>query len=217
MRDLMRTWREGFHLPSLPFIMTELAPYKQPSAEPEDSTRSRFGEVLGNVAKSDGHAWTITIPDGGDPNDIHPPKKEIPGERFAAMALSKVYGKAGIAHGPVLESWKVIGNGRVAVKFSSVGNGLVAKPVNLGGHELGENKIFGFDLADADRHFVRAEASFQGSDTVIVNASAIPNPAAIRYAWGAFPLCNLFNKEGFAAYPFRTDDWPFPTPRDATR
>jgi hypothetical protein len=27
-------------------------------------------------------------------------------------------------------------------------------------------------------------------------------------------LCNLFNQEGFPAYPFRTDSWPWMTPAD---
>ena len=33
------------------------------------------------------------------------------------------------------------------------------------------------------------------------------HPVAARYAWADFPLCNLYNKEGFAAVPFRTDDF----------
>jgi sialate O-acetylesterase len=104
MADLMRSWRLSFGLPKLPFLMTELAPLGPPSPEPQDSARARFGEALAEAAKADGNAWVITIVDGGDPVDIHPLKKEIPGERFAAMAMAKVYGATGIAHGPVLDS-----------------------------------------------------------------------------------------------------------------
>jgi len=36
-------------------------------------------------------------------------------------------------------------------------------------------------------------------------------PVAVRYAWTASPLesngANLYNKDGFPASPFRTDDW----------
>ena len=85
--------------------MTELAPYGQPISRPQDSARARFGEALAKTAKADGNAWVITIVDGGDPLDIHPPKKEIPAERFAAMALAEIYGKKHVAHGPRLESW----------------------------------------------------------------------------------------------------------------
>ena len=30
---------------------------------------------------------------------------------------------------------------------------------------------------------------------------------AVRYAWANNPACNLFNKAGLPASPFRTDDW----------
>ncbi|MEI6196859.1 MAG: sialate O-acetylesterase, partial [Verrucomicrobiota bacterium] len=88
MADLMRSWRALFGLPQLPFLMTELAPHGQPLSQPEDSCRTRFGEGLAKTAKADGNAWVITIVDGGDPDNIHPVKKEIPSERFAALALA---------------------------------------------------------------------------------------------------------------------------------
>lgn len=214
MADLMRVWRDGFGLPSLPFIMTELAPLGQPSPQPQDSARARFGEALSKTAKADDNAWVITIVDGGDPLDIHPVKKEIPAGRFAAMAMAKVYGKPNIAHGPVLNSWQATNN-QAVLKFDAAGGGLVAKQVNLGGHELAAEKLVGFELAGADRKFFRAEARIEGKDTVIVTSPEVQQPVAARYAWAAFPLCNLFSAEGFAAYPFRTDDWPWQTPPDA--
>lgn len=211
MADLMRSWRALFGLPKLPFLMTELAPFHPPAAAPEDNPRARFGEGLAQAAKADGNAWVITIVDGGDPENIHPAKKEIPGERFAAMALAKVYGRAGLAHGPVLDSWKAEA-GRAVVKFSSVGGGLVVKAVNLGGHDVAGDAPHGFELAGADQKFFRATAQIAGNDTVVVSCPEVSQPAAVRYAWAGFPLCNLFNQEGFAAYPFRTDDWPFVSP-----
>ena len=211
MADLMRSWRALFGLPKLPFLMTELAPFHPPAAAPEDSERARFGEALAQTAKADGNAWVITIVDGGDPQNIHPVKKEIPGERFATMALAKVYGRAGVAHGPLLESWNVE-DGKTVLKFESVGNGLVVKTVNLGGHEVRGDALRGFELAGAERKFFRATARIEGRDTVVVSCPEVSQPAAVRYAWAGFPLCNLFNREGFATYPFRTDNWPWPTP-----
>jgi len=36
-------------------------------------------------------------------------------------------------------------------------------------------------------------------------------PTAVRYAfWNNPDACNLFNKEGLPASPFRTDDWELP-------
>ena len=215
MADLIRSWREGFQIPNLPFIATELAPLGQPSTHPEDAARARFGEALAKVEKNEAQAWVVTIVDGGDPLDIHPAQKEIPAERFAAMALAKVYGRNLVAHGPRLESWKTEA-GKAVLKFSSVGGGLVARSLQLGGHSLSPDRLEGFELAGDDRKLVRAEARVVGTDTLVIESPEVPQPVAVRYAWGAFPLCNLFNLEGFPAYPFRTDGWPWKTPADVS-
>jgi sialate O-acetylesterase len=39
----------------------------------------------------------------------------------------------------------------------------------------------------------------------------VAKPTAVRYAWADYPECNLYNKEGIPASPFRTDDWPLTT------
>ncbi|MCX7014544.1 MAG: hypothetical protein NTW86_18670, partial [Candidatus Sumerlaeota bacterium] len=49
--------------------------------------------------------------------------------------------------------------------------------------------------------------SGQAADTVVVSSPQVEKPAAVRYAWAAFPECALYNKEGLPAAPFRTDDW----------
>jgi len=41
-----------------------------------------------------------------------------------------------------------------------------------------------------------------------VSSKDVPKPLAVRYAWANNPECNLYNKEGLPASPFRTDDWP---------
>jgi sialate O-acetylesterase len=211
MADLLRVWRASFEQPRLPFIMTELAPLGPPESEPHDSARARFGEALARTAKADGNAWVITIVDGGEPQNIHPIKKEIPADRFAAMALVKIYGQAGLAHGPVLKTWKV-SQGAAELTFGSVGSGLIVKELSLGGQFVAADKLQGFELAGANQIFFRAEARLKDKDTVMVMSPHVLVPVAVRYAWAAFPICNLFNAEGFAAYPFRTDDWPWPKP-----
>ena len=44
-------------------------------------------------------------------------------------------------------------------------------------------------------------------DKVIVSNPDVKKPAAARYAWENFPLCNLYNGAGLPATPFRTDTW----------
>jgi len=52
-----------------------------------------------------------------------------------------------------------------------------------------------------------ADARIEGN-TVVVSSRDVPQPVAVRYAWGDSPRGNLFNKDGLPASPFRTDDWP---------
>lgn len=209
LSDLLCSWRTLWGLPNLYFLIADLAPYGAPSEVPQDSARARFGEVVSKVAKSDGKTWVITQIDAGDPEQIHPARKEVPAERFAAMALSKVYGKSGLAHGPQMASWKV-DSGKVLVQWGSVGRGLSVKALRLGAQNLSAEVLRGFELAGADHQFHPAQALISGKETVLVSAAEVPQPVAVRYGWAAFPLANLFSEEGLPAYPFRSDEWPWP-------
>ncbi len=40
---------------------------------------------------------------------------------------------------------------------------------------------------------------------MLVWSDQVPKPAHVRYAWADNPDCNLINKEGLPASPFRTD------------
>jgi len=43
---------------------------------------------------------------------------------------------------------------------------------------------------------------------VVVSSPEVPRPVAVRYAYSMNPEgCNLYNREGLPASPFRTDDW----------
>ena len=61
-------------------------------------------------------------------------------------------------------------------------------------------------IAGGDKKFVWADARIVG-DTVVVSSPAVSSPVAVRYAWANNPPCNLINKAGLPASPFRTDDW----------
>ena len=64
-----------------------------------------------------------------------------------------------------------------------------------------------FAVAGADRRFVWAQARIEGN-RVVVWSDAVPEPVAIRYAWGNDPEnASLFNVDGLSAAPFRTDSW----------
>ncbi len=68
-----------------------------------------------------------------------------------------------------------------------------------------------FAIAGADKKFVWADAEIvtrAGADCVVVSASQVKKPVAVRYEWADNPAsCNLYSTEGVPASPFRTDDW----------
>jgi sialate O-acetylesterase len=106
------------------------------------------------------------------------------------------YGEKIVHSGPVYQSMKVEGD-KVVLSFKHTGGGLEAR-----GDELK-----GFIIAGDDKIWREAKAEIKG-DRVIVSSPEVAKPAAVRYAWAKYPTCNLYNKEGLPATPFRTDDWP---------
>lgn len=105
--------------------------------------------------------------------------------------------------GPIYQSDKING-GEVNVKFTHVGTGLAGDA---------DGRVQGFAGAGADRKFYWANAAAIQGDAVIVSSAQVSQPVAVRYAWKDSPICNLHNKEGLPASPFRTDDWPGITQR----
>jgi len=64
----------------------------------------------------------------------------------------------------------------------------------------------GFVIAGEDQQFYSATAKVVGSE-VVLSSTHVPKPVAVRYAWADDPKCNLYNKQGLPAPPFRTDEW----------
>ena len=136
----------------------------------------------------------VTI-DIGDHSDIHPTNKQDVGLRLAKEAERVMYGMNIVSSGPMFEKMQVE-NGKIRIYYKNIGSGLVAK-----GGALGQ-----FAIAGADGKFVWAKAAIDGG-TVVVESEQIKSPAHVRYAWDTYPVeANLYNKEGFPACPFRTDE-----------
>jgi sialate O-acetylesterase len=87
----------------------------------------------------------------------------------------------------------------ISISFTHTGKGLMAKD------KYGYVK--GFEIAGADKQFYYARAWIEG-DKIIVMADEVKSPLAVRFGWtDDAGENNLFNKDGFPASPFRTDDW----------
>jgi len=93
---------------------------------------------------------------------------------------------------------KVDGN-KIRISFTHLGSGLMVKDKY--------GYIKGFEIVGADKKFHYAKAFIDGSD-VIVYSDEVIDPVAVRYGWADDAgEANLFNKEGFPASSFRTDNW----------
>ena len=149
------------------------------------------------------------IIDIGQAEDIHPKDKMDVGHRLALAAEKVAYHKDLVYSGPTYQSLTIEGN-KARVKFKNVGGGLkiAAHPSTQPGvpQAAPAGELQGFSIAGEDKKFFWAKAKIDG-DGVIVSSDQVANPVAVRYAWANNPDCNLYNKEGIPASPFRTDTW----------
>ena len=140
------------------------------------------------------------------------------GERLAKVALHGD-GKSVAAEGPRFKHVE-FANGQGTIHFLHA-EGLEARAVVMNrkpkfdpgadpeAFRAPAGELLGFQVAGSDGAFVEAEAVIKG-DTVVVSSPQVKQPTAVRYAWKNFALANLYNKAGFPAEPFRTDNAPLP-------
>ena len=198
---LILDWRARRGQEDLPFLFVQLANFMQPAKEPSESQWALLRESQSLALDLPKTAQAVTI-DIGDGDDVHPRNKQDVGRRLALAARHMVYEEPDLVwSGPTYREHRVEGD-RVILGFDHVGAGLTA----VGG------SLQEFAVAGADRRFVWAEASIDGNE-VVVHSPQVPEPVAVRYAWGDNPeKANFYNvtpdgSVGLPASPFRTDDF----------
>ena len=198
---MIQNWREIWGQGDFPFYFVQLANFMAVKEEPGESDWAELRETQSKTLslRNTGEAVIIDI---GEAKDIHPKNKQDVGSRLAAMALAKDYGKKVVWSGPRFQSLAINGN-KAILSFDFVCSGLEAR--SLDGKK--DVALKGFAIAGKDRKWYWADAKIDG-DKVVVSSAKVANPVAVRYAWANNPVCNLYNKEGFPASPFRTDLWP---------
>ena len=203
---LINSWRKEWGQENMPFLFVELAPYRPMNPNTEDTTWSRVRDAQFKALSLPNTGMSVIL-DSGNEKDIHPQDKKPVGERLAQWAKAKVYGMDVVPSGPIYEKMEVQGD-KIVVTFKHAGKGLEAKDLTLiGGHQLSKDKLQGFSICGEDKKFVWADAQITGPNQVTLSNAEVKAPVAARYAWSCFPLCNLFNKNGFPAAAFRTDSF----------
>ncbi len=192
---MITDWRKQWGRPDLPFLFVQLANFMEPKDQPDASNWARTREAQLKTLALPHTAMAVAI-DVGEWNDIHPLNKKAVGERLAAAARHEVYGEELVYSGPLYKDMQTKGN-KIVLSFEHVNGGLVAK----------DGELQEFAIAGKDGKFVWANAEIRG-DKIVVWGDAVADPVAVRYAWADNPEnANLYNKAGFPASPFRTDDW----------
>jgi sialate O-acetylesterase len=209
LRVLIGGWRKLWGQGDFPLYVVQLPNFQQANDNPAGGdgwAKIREAQLKALAIPNTGVIITIDV---GEPGNIHPKNKFDVGERLARWAVAKDYGKKDLVYsGPLYKGMKVEGN-KVRISFDHVGSGLMVgkKEGRRPTEEVKDGQLKRFAVAGADKKWVWADAVIE-KDTVVVSSPDVPNPVAVRYAFSGNPEgCNLYNKEGLPASPFRTDDW----------
>ena len=220
---MIENWRADFKNPDLAFYFVQLAPYGNTPKTPGDSNWAELREAQTMTLKLKNTGMAV-ITDFGSEYDIHPTPKRPVGERLALAARAQTYGEKIVYSGPLFKSAK-FADGKVVLSFDHVGGGLVSKEMvptlerkNKDGStsaaayrvkegSSNDGSLVGFTICGKDMKFQTALGEIVGN-TVVVSCSKVADPIAVRYGWANHPMCNLFNREGLPASPFRTDSFP---------
>lgn len=214
---LIKRWREQWGQGDFPFYFVQLASFQHTVDKSEEAWAwVREAQARALVEPKTGMAVALDL---GEYGDIHPlQKKEVAG-RLVKVAL-KGEGCDLVAEGPRFKAVE-FEDGRAQVHFDHTFGGLETREVVMNrkpklepgtdpeAFRIPSSELAGFQVAGPDGRFVEAVAAIAG-DTVIVQSPEVPTPTAVRYAWKNFALANLYNKAGFPAEPFRTDELPLP-------
>ncbi|MDO9541088.1 MAG: sialate O-acetylesterase [Kiritimatiellia bacterium] len=200
-----RTWAQG----DFPFYFVQLANYQN------DTKKPAGGDTWANLCRCQFKALAITNTgmavtiDIGAALNVHPKNKFDVGERLSRWALARDYGQTNIVvSGPLYREMKIEDN-RIRLFFDYLGGGLMVgeKTGRAPVREIKDGKLQRFAVAGEDKKWVWADAIFAG-DTVLVSSPDLPKPVTVRYAYSTNPEgCNLYNRAGLPASPFRTDAW----------
>jgi sialate O-acetylesterase len=189
---MITAWRAHFGQGDFPFYWVNLAAFRATyETAPDHWPRLREAQTQTLALPNTGQAIAIDL---GDPDDIHPARKQEVGRRLALLARNRVYGIVCDDTGPTFAGATREGPA-LRVRFEHAG-GLIAhdKPVQS------------LEVAGADKKFYPATGKIE-RDTLLVSAPQVKEPVAVRYAWKNYCEANLYNGAGLPAVPFRSDNW----------
>jgi sialate O-acetylesterase len=198
LAGLITEWRGTWGRPDLPFFIGQLA---SPTANNRDEGDSYalIREAQRAVALATPHSGLAVTLDYGERGNVHPKQKQPVGERFARLALARVYGEKGFAaQSPTAEKASLAGE-RIEISFADLpaSGRLVIRDPALPSLEVkrgtGEWKPATASLAPDGRTLL---VTVPPADA---NAGA---PTGVRYAYRNFCTLSLYTDEGLPVSPW---------------
>ncbi|MFI0427411.1 MAG: sialate O-acetylesterase [Flavobacterium sp.] len=199
---LIEDWRSKFKS-DFPFYFVQLASFVTKGNSNEGCAWAEIREAQTQTLQLKNTGMVVTTDLVINPFDIHPTNKKDVGKRLAAISLHNIYDHKKVCFsGPTFKSIEIM-DGKAILTFDNLGSGLMT--TDKYGY------IKGFEVAGDDKFFHLSKAEII-DNKVILTCDKVNKIIAVRFGWvGDASECNLFNKEGFPAIPFRTDNWKLST------
>lgn len=189
---LIRSWRQAWGQPQLPFYLAELSPFDEQYG---GEKLPPIWQVQTQVLDGEPGTGIVATQDLNPELAVHPPRKRPVAERFLQLVLARQYGQAGLVDSPRFASLKPEG-GALRLRFQHA-QGLQVR---------NQAPALGFELAGSDGQFYPAYAQIQGEE-ILLRSAQVPQPQRARYAWD-FELAAMVNVVNAAELPLL----PFQSP-----
>lgn len=188
LAELRRDWRQ----PELPVFIGQLSSPTKNWPDEEDPY-ARMRDVQLRTAKADPHSGFVVTLDRGERHNVHPIDKEQVGQRFARLALGRVYGQSrGAVQSPSAKR-AVVREGQLEISFDDL-------PGRL---ELRDPAIPTLEVRTTGGGW-QAAAGTVSSDgkTLLISWKEDNDPQDVRYGWRNFCTLTLFSDEGLPVSPW---------------
>lgn len=189
--ELVGQWRKLWQanaIEQMPFLFVQLPAIDREYWPWFRESQRRMRERI------EGVSMAVSI-DTGHKTNVHPPKKDVIGQRLAETALSDVYDQKGSKFSPQLSDVKFVDN-KIILQFESAGNlaSIDAQPLRH------------FEVCAEDYVFYPASAKIESGNEVHVWSEHVRAPKYVRYAWSPYPSpsVNLKDLGGRPVAPFTT-------------
>lgn len=183
-RQMIESWRSKWTY-NFPFYFVQIAPYNY-----NNGLSPALRDAQRQVAALNNTGMIVTL-DIGNPDNIHPAKKNEVGKRLSNLALEKTYGfhSKHLATYPV----EVISKGnKIIIAFDCQDSGVLQlKAMNSDQIQISEDNI----------HFYNAYAVAKGC-TIELISDQVKSPKYVRHAWSDSGTGAIVNSNGIPVTTF---------------